>query len=207
MIWRRKLEAQIHALRADMEQQVARRARPRGAFRHESPGKGCSSAGRGWPNSRSHASEPNPMTHDRLLAGRETQPRAPTRPDRRTERPHGGAVSEPGLMVTTRKIAARVRRGGHGLRGDRRSVDLTRHDHRILLCGRNASMPYADAPRNRTPTTIRIRIFQSLARKRKITPPSPSSASESSASPRRRRRRSRRGGCRGRRGSTGVSFM
>ena len=75
---------------------------------------GCSSAGRGWPNRRSHASEPIPITQVRPAsrlrnstarnnAGRSAQN------DRTVERWSG-----PGFIVTTRKIADRVRGAATG---------------------------------------------------------------------------------------------
>src|SRR5262245_51072693 len=69
---------------------------------------GCSSAGRGGPNRRSHASDPMPMTQDRPgsmsrnSTARNSAERSPQN-DRRIAR-----LSAPGLTVTTRKIAARV---------------------------------------------------------------------------------------------------
>jgi len=68
---------------------------------------GCRSFGLGSPKNRSHASEPNPMTHDK-------PPFEVTKADRpqesgeiTTQRPHDGITSRLGLIVTTRKIAAR----------------------------------------------------------------------------------------------------
>ena len=69
---------------------------------------GCSSAGRGAPNSRSHASEPNPMTQERP-ASRSRNSTARNRPARSPQNERTVArLSGPGLIVTTRKIAARV---------------------------------------------------------------------------------------------------
>ena len=70
--------------------------------------KGCSSAGRGGPKRRSHASDPNPMTQEsppsrsRNSTARTSAARSPQN-ERRVAR-----FSEPGLSVATRKIAARV---------------------------------------------------------------------------------------------------
>ena len=70
--------------------------------------KGCSSAGRGCPKRRSHASDPNPMTQEsppsrsRNSTARTSAARSPHN-ERRVAR-----FSGPGLSVATRKIAARV---------------------------------------------------------------------------------------------------
>jgi hypothetical protein len=64
---RSQFETQIRALGADVEQQIARcrdgMARAAADF-----AKGCNSAGRGSPKSRSQASEPNPMMQERFWA-------------------------------------------------------------------------------------------------------------------------------------------
>lgn len=66
------------------------------------------SAGRGGPKSRSHASEPNPITQERFPSksrnptARNSAARSPQN-DRRVAR-----VSLAGFSITTRKIAARV---------------------------------------------------------------------------------------------------
>ena len=69
---------------------------------------GCSSAGRGWPNRRSQASEPMPMTQDSPAFEIAKAHRAQQPGEIRAERPHVARFARPGLMVTTRKIAARV---------------------------------------------------------------------------------------------------
>ncbi len=69
---------------------------------------GCSSAGRGSPKRRVHASDPNPMTQEsppsrsRNSTARNSAASSPQN-DRRAAR-----LSDPGLTVTIRKIAARV---------------------------------------------------------------------------------------------------
>ncbi len=68
----------------------------------------CSSAGRGGPKSRSHASDPKPTTQERPPSrsrnstARNSAARSPQN-DRRVAR-----LSKPGFTVATRKIAARV---------------------------------------------------------------------------------------------------
>src|SRR5580658_828919 len=68
----------------------------------------CSSAGRGGPKSRSHASDPKPTTQERSPSrsrnptARNNAARSPQN-DRRDAR-----LSKPGFSVATRKIAARV---------------------------------------------------------------------------------------------------
>ena len=68
----------------------------------------CNSAGRGGPKSRSHASDPKPMTQERPPSrsrnstARNSAERSPQK-DRTVAR-----LSGPGFIVTTRKIAARV---------------------------------------------------------------------------------------------------
>src|SRR5580693_3653149 len=70
--------------------------------------KGCSSAGRGWPNSLSQASDPIPITQERFPSisrkptARNSAGRSPQN-DRTASR-----LSSPGLTVATIKIAARV---------------------------------------------------------------------------------------------------
>ena len=69
---------------------------------------GCNSAGRGSPNSRSHAADPNAMTQDRFSSAS----RKPTARMSAARSAHSdltaAQLSAPGLMVTTRKIAVRV---------------------------------------------------------------------------------------------------
>ena len=102
-----QLEAQIHALGADVEQQVAW-GRDRMARSGANLAEGCSSAGRGCPKRRSHASEPKPMTQESPLPGREIPRRAPARRGLRRSERRVARFSGPGLSVATRKIAARV---------------------------------------------------------------------------------------------------
>src|SRR5215472_9485371 len=69
---------------------------------------GCNSAGRGSPKSRSHAADPNDMTQERFWSAS----RNPTARNSAARSPHSdrtaATLSSPGLIVTTRKIAARV---------------------------------------------------------------------------------------------------
>src|SRR5437870_4608492 len=69
---------------------------------------GCNSAGRGSPKRRSQASDPKPMMQERFPAG-SRKPTARNSPDRS---PHNdrtdASLTAPGLIVRTRKIAARV---------------------------------------------------------------------------------------------------
>src|ERR1700723_3443983 len=69
---------------------------------------GCTSFGLGPPKNRSHASEPIPMTHD----SRPSRSRKPTARKRAERSPHRDRTtashSGPDLIVTTRKMAARV---------------------------------------------------------------------------------------------------
>jgi len=70
--------------------------------------KGCSSAGRGSPNRRSHASEPIPITQLRPASrSRNSTARISAESSAQNERT-AARLSGPGFMVTTRKIAARV---------------------------------------------------------------------------------------------------
>src|ERR1700722_8700937 len=70
---------------------------------------GCSSAGRGWPKSLSHVSDPIPITQERFPSisrkptARSSAGRSPQN-DRTASR-----LALPELTVTTRKIAARVK--------------------------------------------------------------------------------------------------
>src|SRR5271165_3237287 len=69
---------------------------------------GCNSAGRGWPKSWSHAADPNAMMQVRFPLGS----RNPTERKRAASSAHSDRtatqLAAPGLIVTTRKIAARV---------------------------------------------------------------------------------------------------
>src|SRR6476469_6348160 len=70
---------------------------------------GCSSAGRGSPNSLSQASDPIPITQERLPSI-SRKPTARTSAGRPLQNDRTAALLVvPGLMVTTRKIAARVK--------------------------------------------------------------------------------------------------
>ena len=97
----------IHALGADVEQQIARRG-DRVARSGANLPERMQFAGRGGPKSRSHASDPNPMTQEsppsrsRNSTARTSAARSPQN-ERTVAR-----FSGPGLSVATRKIAARV---------------------------------------------------------------------------------------------------
>ncbi|OOK70488.1 dyp-type peroxidase domain protein [Mycobacterium kansasii] len=67
---------------------------------------GCSFAGRGPENNRSHACEPIEVTADRFLPG-SRNPIARTNPEM-SANPSCTAVSPPSSMMATRKIAAGV---------------------------------------------------------------------------------------------------
>src|SRR5438094_10455187 len=65
-------------------------------------------AGRGFPKSQSHVSEPNPTTQERVPSC-SRNPTERTRADRSAQRDRIiPRLLVPGLIVTTRKIAARV---------------------------------------------------------------------------------------------------
>ena len=69
---------------------------------------GCSSVGRGGANSRSHASDPTPITQE-SSASMSRKPTARTSPARPPQMARALAqLASSGLTVTTRKIAARV---------------------------------------------------------------------------------------------------
>lgn len=91
---------------------------------------GCNCAGRGWPKSRSHASLPIPRMHDRLGEAARN-PTALTKEDRSPHRERTRSRdAAPGLMVATRKRAARVNEAltgcGTGLAVMRFSASNTR---------------------------------------------------------------------------------
>src|ERR1700691_2072038 len=76
--------------------------------------KGCSSAGRGDPKSRSHASDPNPITQE-SWPSKSRNSTARSSPERSAQNERRVArFSTPGLRVTTRKIAARVSEAATG---------------------------------------------------------------------------------------------
>ena len=69
---------------------------------------GCSSAGRGGPNSLSHASDPIPITQERF-ASISRKPTARSSAGRSAHNDRTAPrLAAPGFIVTTRKIAARV---------------------------------------------------------------------------------------------------
>src|SRR5262249_52997982 len=91
---------------------------------------GWSSAGRGFPNSRSHASDPIPITQERP-ASRSRNSTARINPARSAQNDRTTArLSGPGFIVTTRKIAARVSGADTGCATTIASILPTRHaDH------------------------------------------------------------------------------
>ena len=104
---RGQLEAQVHPPGADVEQQVARRGRRRCAGRRRARRNGCSSAGRGPPNSRSQASEPMPTTQVSCPSGTR-KPTERGQPGEVGRAGRGRRPRRPASTVTTRKIAASV---------------------------------------------------------------------------------------------------
>ena len=71
--------------------------------------KGCNSAGRGWPKSLSQASDPTPRTHERFPS-MSRKPTARSKAARSAHRDRTAAqLAGLGLIVATRKMAARVR--------------------------------------------------------------------------------------------------
>src|SRR6266571_1276858 len=104
---RRKLEAQVHSLRSDVEEQIAWR-RDGVPFSRVISRNDRNSKGFGGPKRLSQASDPNAMTQERLPSS-SRNPAERTRPLRSLQKCRiVDRFFTPGWTVTTRKIAARV---------------------------------------------------------------------------------------------------
>src|SRR5437660_1380005 len=121
---------------------------------------GCSSAGRGWPNSLSHASDPIPSTQERFPS-MSRKPTARNSPGRSPQNARTAARAVlPELMVTTRKIAARVKAPTTDWETGGAPV------HRIRLDGKIRFPEQTDRPRHviggshEQPTLARLRHGQ-----------------------------------------------
>ena len=105
---RGELEAEIHLIRADVQQDIARRTHGAAFALRRIRGTDAGSPGAGRRTSVSHTSEPKPTTHDRLPEGT----RLPTERTRAATSPHHArtcsAGSWPRARVATMKIALRV---------------------------------------------------------------------------------------------------